>query len=114
MLPKRPKATKNDVIKIVADMTGNTLKVVDDVILAYQEVLRDNIVSGNNVSLGQLGTFKITKRKAEEERVGGMNMFTGKLMVIPAHGEYNKVIFKVSKPIRDELRHNTENNLFEE
>lgn len=71
--------TKQDLIKQIHANSDISKAVIERVVQDFVEALHDEIVSGNEVRISELGTFKISKRKAHE----GHNPSTGEVINIP-------------------------------
>lgn len=87
---------KKELIKKIADNTGETQKSVEAVLEGFADVVLDVLSndSKEKVSLANLGSFKV-------EEVGkrkGKSPITGKEWIKPA---YKKLYFKVSPTVRE-------------
>ena len=83
--------TKNDFLKNISDKTGFPIsfskKIVDDLIIIYNEMIRDN-----NLVLKNIGTFKLSTKK---QRIG-RNPKTKEEFNISSR---NVITFKASKTL---------------
>jgi len=93
--------TKKDLIATTATAIGITQKDCAAVIDAFLGAVETAVVeSKDDVSLGDLGKFKVVETKAKAARTMTSGL-TGKEVVIPAKDAGTKVIFKLSKKIKD-------------
>ena len=89
--------TKTELIKAVADTTGQDKKIVAEVCNAFLFEIKEMLISGGEVQIAGFGTFKLTER---QERTG-RNPRTGEEIIIPAH---KTIHFTPSKAIKDALK----------
>jgi len=86
--------TNSELIRIVSEETGFTLKDVAAVLEAQTIAIRNSLVSGEDVRLKDLGILKSVPCAARTAR----NPQTGASIEIPAR---NAVRFKVAKSLKD-------------
>ncbi len=86
--------TKSEFIGVVAEKTGSTKKVVDEVVDAVFETIKEALAKDDSVSFLGFGSFSTAERAAREARVPA----TGATIKVPAR----KVVkFKVGKALKD-------------
>ena len=56
-------------------------KLLKEIITAYQEVIFDGLVAGEEVSLGKIGRFRIVQKSESVAR----NPRTGEKIIVPPH-----------------------------
>lgn len=87
---------KADLVKAVAERSGQTQEVSKGVMDAYHDVITEVLAKGENLPLQGLGTFKVSHRK---ERMG-RNPQTGEAVKIAAR---NAVTFSAFKALKDAI-----------
>jgi len=87
---------KAELTNAVAEKTGQTKKVSDEVITAVFDVIRDSLVGGEKVQLVGFGSFEVKHREA---RVG-RNPKTRESISIPAS---KSPVFKPGKQLKDSV-----------
>lgn len=85
---------KSEIIDSLAVKTGLTKTDVEKVYNETFNLLKDELVKGNNVAVAGFGTFKISNRAARE----GRNPQTGAAMKIPAS---KAVSFKAGSALKE-------------
>lgn len=101
------KVTTKEVLSVVAEKVGKSQKEIKEVINAYLEEVRDNLVVGNDITLNGVGTLKISEVKAKPEREGIVNPSTGERGMLPAVPTYDTVRFKLTSPLKAEIKEKT-------
>lgn len=103
---------KEELVKLVKEGTGLTLKDTTEVIDSLTVVMQELIRQGESFQLQ--GVFKVgyTTISGKPEREGIINPSTGERGMLPATQPYNKPVFKVSKTLREEVKEKTSGNLF--
>ena len=89
--------TKAEIIKVVADSTGQDKRTVADIFNAFLFEIKEMLISGREVRIAGFGTFDVRERKG---RIG-RNPRTGEEIVIPAQ---NLAHFKPAKAFRYALK----------
>jgi len=84
--------TKADIVELVAEKSGNTVKDVKVVVEQFLEEVKNCLVEGNHLEIRGFGTFKVKNHKARKAR----NPKTGEEMMVPAR---KKAVFKVSREL---------------
>jgi nucleoid DNA-binding protein len=91
--------THNEMVKEVADVCGETQRVVDGVLRASAEVVKKKLAAGEDVRLFGIGRFHVVERKARMAR-NQMCANPG-----PIHVPARKAIkFNVSSAVLDAVR----------
>ena len=85
--------TKKELVNALSEQADITLKASDAVYDKLVDIITGTLVSGEEVNLFGLGTFKTTKTAAKK----GRNPATGETIQIPAG---TRVSFKVSKTLK--------------
>ena len=85
---------KSELVSAMAEKTEMTKKDADKALVAFLEVVTEELAKGGKVQLVGFGTFDVAARAARE----GRNPQTGKPMTIPAS---KAVRFKVGKSLKD-------------
>lgn len=88
--------TKAEIVRSVADSTGEDKKIVADICNAFLFEIKEMLISGGNVEIAGFGKFKVVERKEKT----GRNPRTGEEIIIPAHKTVN---FSPSKVIKHVL-----------
>ncbi|MCD9148941.1 HU family DNA-binding protein [Pseudophaeobacter flagellatus] len=91
-----PKLTKAELIRAVAEETGQSQDAVDKTIAALAQQIIKAVKNGDDVTLPGLGTFKRRENAARK----GRNPATGEAMDIAASSSLG---FKQSQAVKDEL-----------
>jgi DNA-binding protein HU-beta len=89
-----PTVSKEDIVNHVAIRTGYTKKDVRAIFDAMLEDMRDELASGNKVTLVGFGSFEVRQRQARE----GVKPGTTERIRIPAK---KYPAFKPGKPLKD-------------
>jgi nucleoid DNA-binding protein len=84
--------TKADIVELVAEKTGLTMKDVKIVVELFLDEVKTYLVEGNHLEIRGFGTLKVKNHKARKAR----NPKTGQEVVVPAR---KKAVFKVSKEL---------------
>lgn len=92
---EKPK-TLNEIIAAVAEATGESKKVVKDIVETYQEVLINELYEKQEVKVGTIGKIKIKVRQPRD----GINPTTNEKIVISGKA-VPKFLF--SKGIKEEV-----------
>ena len=87
---------KSEMIEALANETGLTKADAEKMFNATFNLVKDELVKGNKVSIAGFGTFKITKRAARE----GRNPQTGETIHIAASKGVN---FKAGTELKDKI-----------
>lgn len=90
------KLNTNELIRLTASRTGNTIRETTDTVEAFLDVLESNMVGGKKVSLSKIGIFSTKVRAA---RVG-RNPQNGDSLDLP---EKTVVVFKPAKALRESI-----------
>ncbi len=85
---------KSELISAIAEKAEMSKKDTDKILKAFEEVVTEQLASGNKVQLVGFGTFDVTERKARE----GRNPKTREVMTIPAAKAPR---FKAGKALKD-------------
>ncbi len=89
--------TKAEVVAEIANKTGIERVTVLATVETMMEVIKENMVKGNNVYLRGFGSFIIKQRAQKTAR----NITQNKAMIVPAH---NIPAFKPAKPFVEAVR----------
>ena len=89
--------TKKEIISHIAKKSGATKKSVDNILDAFIELVIQTMREENELRIVQLGTFKVTQRKAR----AGINPRTGVKISIAAT---KTPAFKASKVLKTAAR----------
>lgn len=87
---------KSEMIEALANETGLTKADAEKMFNATFNLVKDELVKGNKVSIAGFGTFKITERAARDER----NPQTGETIHIAASKGVN---FKAGTELKDKI-----------
>jgi len=60
--------TKADIVELVAEKSGNTVKDVKVVVEQFLEEVKNCLVEGNHLEIRGFGTFKVKNHKARKAR----------------------------------------------
>lgn len=85
---------KNDLIKLLAEKQGVTLKEAADQLVAVVDLLTEVLSRKENISIFGFGVFSVVERKARM----GKNPGTGEDIEIPAK---NAITFKPAKALKE-------------
>lgn len=88
--------TKADIVELVAEKTGLTMKDVKMVVDLFLEDVKEYLVEGNHLEIRGFGTFKVKNHKARKAR----NPKTGQEVMVPAR---KKAVFKASRELNKML-----------
>ena len=88
--------TKADIVELVAEKSGNTVKDVKVVVEQFLEEVKNCLVENKHLEIRSFGTFKVKNHKARKAR----NPKTGQEVVVPAR---KKAGFKVSRELNKML-----------
>lgn len=86
--------TKNELITAMAEKTEMTKKDCEKALIAFQDVVKEELAKGGKVQLVGFGTFEVSER-AERQ---GRNPKTGEAITIPASKSPK---FKAGKALKD-------------
>ena len=87
---------KSEMIEALANETGLTKADAEKMFNATFNLVKDELVKGNKVSIAGFGTFKITERAARD----GRNPHTGETIHIAASKGVN---FKAGTELKDKI-----------
>ncbi len=87
-----------ELVKEIAEYTGQTQVTVSKVIKAAVEIITDELAKGESVRIADFGTFTAQHKP---ERIGH-NPRTKEQLVIPAH---NKAKFSEAKTLKEAINH---------
>lgn len=91
--------TKADIINKISKETGIERPQTTIVVEAFMDVVREGMISGNNIYLRGFGTFLLKQRADKTAR----NISKGTTIVVPAH----KIpAFKPSKEFAKQVKEN--------
>ena len=91
--------TKADIINKISKKTGIERPQTTIVVEAFMDVVREGMISGNNLYLSGFGTFLLKQRADKTAR----NISKGTTIVVPAH----KIpAFKPSKEFAKQVKEN--------
>ena len=90
---------KSDLVKKISDVTEVSRKDAEAVINALSEVITDAMVDGDEVTIPNIGKFKV-KEVGERRGTIMMGEHKGEEYVTPAHKEPS---FKLSAPFKKSL-----------
>jgi DNA-binding protein HU-beta len=90
------KLTKAELIRAIAEETGQSQDAVDKTVAALTHRLVETVKGGNDVALPGLGTFKRRENAARK----GRNPATGESIDIAAS---SSMAFKQAQAVKDEL-----------
>ena len=85
---------KAEIIKAVAESTGEDKKIVADICNAFLYEIKEMLISGGSVEIAGFGKFTIVEYKERP----GRNPRTGEEIMLPA---YNVVKFTSAKNLKD-------------
>ncbi len=88
--------TKADIVELIAEKTGFTVKDVKIVVEQCLTEIKDCLAEGNHLEIRGFGTFKVKNHKARKAR----NPKTNEEVMVPAR---KKAVFKVSKELNNIL-----------
>lgn len=101
------KIALREVAKEVAEKVEINKNDVKTVIDTFLSEVFDNLVVGNDVALGIIGTLKLADVKAKPERVGIIKPSTGEKGTLPATPACKKVKFTASKGLKETVKEKT-------
>ena len=84
--------TKADIVELVAEKTGLTMKDVKIVVELFLDEVKNCLAEGKHLEIRGFGTFKVKNHKARKAR----NPKTGQEVLVPAR---KKAVFKVSREL---------------
>ena len=87
---------KTELVAAIAEKTELTKKDAEKALVAFTEVVAEELKAGNKIQLVGFGTFEVAKRAARE----GRNPETGETMKIAAS---NAPKFKAGKALKDAI-----------
>lgn len=85
---------------------GLTKGTIKEVLKADAQCIREILLDCNDVTIHNVGTFKIAYKSATPER-DGINPHTQESIRIAAVPEYNKIAFKPTASLKDALKEAT-------
>ncbi len=88
--------TKADIVELVAEKSGNTVKDVKVVVEQFLEEVKNCLVENKHLEIRSFGTFKVKNHKARKAR----NPKTNEEVIVPA---MKKAFFKVSRELNKML-----------
>lgn len=86
--------TKNELITVMAEKTEMTKKDCEKALIAFQDVVKEELAKGEKVQLVGFGTFEVVERAARE----GRNPQTGEKMLFKSSKSPK---FKAGKSFKD-------------
>lgn len=86
--------TKSEFVKSLVEKSGLDKKKLESVLTAIDDIVREQLSSGQNVPFATLGTFKVSHREARTAR----NPISGETIQVP---EKTVVKFGVSKSLKE-------------
>ena len=89
--------TKADIVELLAEKSGHTVKDVKIVVEQFLEEVKNCLVEGNHLEIRGFGTFRVRNHKARKAR----NPKTGEEVTVPAK---KKAVFKVSGKLNKMLK----------
>lgn len=106
------KVTTKQLVKLVALEADMTIAQAQAFLDGLEVVVKDCVLSGYDVTLGDIGIFKIGVRSPREQIVMKDHAVMGGDLIIPASEAYNNVLFKPSKGLKTALREKTLGNIY--
>ena len=88
--------TKADIVELIAERTGFTVKDTRLVVERFLEEVKKCLAEGNHLEIRGFGTFKVKNNKARKAR----NPKTNEEVQVPAR---KKAVFKVSRELNKQL-----------
>ncbi|MEA1996544.1 MAG: HU family DNA-binding protein [Gemmatimonadota bacterium] len=88
--------TKADVVELIAEKTGFTIKDVKVVVEHFIDEVKECLVDDKHLEIRGFGTFKVKNHKSRKAR----NPRTNQEVSVPAR---KKAVFKVSKELNKAL-----------
>jgi nucleoid DNA-binding protein len=82
--------TKADIVELIAEKTGFTIKDIKVVVEGFIDEVKDALAEDKHIEIRGFGTFKVKNHKARKAR----NPRTNEEVMVPAR---KKAFFKVSK-----------------
>lgn len=105
------KMLSSEMTKLVAEGADVSQTLAKRVITCYLEAMRGALTRGMEITMPGLGKFTNKTVPARGERMG-CNPSTGEKMLIPPQPAYSKPVFKVSAPLKAEIKEKTMDNPF--
>ena len=88
--------TKADIVKVIVEQNGFTLKKSTDTVETLLEIIKSTLESGEDVLLSGFGKFCVKQKEARR----GRNPSSGEAMMLAPR---KVVTFKCSGKLRDEI-----------
>jgi nucleoid DNA-binding protein len=88
--------TKADIVELIAEKTGFTIKDIKIVVEDFLDEVKGALAEGKHIEIRGFGTFKVKNHKARKAR----NPRTNQEVHVPAR---KKAFFKVSKELNKTL-----------
>ena len=88
--------TKADIVELIAEKTGFTIKDIKIVVEDFLDEVKGALAEGKHIEIRGFGTFKVKNHKARKAR----NPRTNQEVQVPAR---KKAFFKVSKELNKTL-----------
>lgn len=88
--------TKSELIEAISERTSRHKKNCEDVLVAFQDIVKETLAKGERIQIVGFGTFDVTSRA---ERMG-RNPQTGEEMMIKASKSPK---FKAGKALKDAI-----------
>ncbi len=88
--------TKADIVELIAEKTGFTIKDIKIVVENFLDEVKGALAEGQHIEIRGFGTFKVKNHKARKAR----NPRTNQEVHVPAR---KKAFFKVSKELNKML-----------
>ncbi|HUU29261.1 MAG TPA: HU family DNA-binding protein [archaeon] len=89
--------TKADIVELITEKTGFTVKDVKIVVEQFLEEVKNCLAENKHLEIRGFGTFKVKNHKARKAR----NPKTNEEVFVPAR---KKAVFKVSKELNSSLK----------
>lgn len=99
-----------DIVKMVSQYCGITQNVIDDIRKAECLITEKLLKSGNQISYGSLGKFRLKEHSPQEARDMKLPS-TGEIKHLEAKPAYQSPDFLFARKLKAEIREKTEDNL---
>lgn len=105
-IPKRQ--TKTEILKVIADATGLSTKVVKDVFATTDALVRSHLIKkgSGEFTIPEMGIKVTRKTKPATKERPGRNPVTGESITIPAKPKREVIRIKPMKALKDLLTKN--------
>ena len=103
--------TKKEQIRLASAESGLSMTIIEQAMVAIDNVRYDILMSGNSCKMGEIGTLtnSAVKEKAEQTVYNGMMK---REVTIPYQPEHNRPKMKFTTKISKELKEKTSGNQF--